>query len=174
MTMRPGFMLYFELVPALASLDDREAGRLFKALMAYAQHGELQELHGLAEFAFLVMRPRIDKDEENYREKCRKTAYAAYVRLLKRNGEEPVAYEEWDGASVNACQQTSTDVNGCYTTTTTTPNTETVSISKTNAAQRQPSSQPSADSDTAWVLPYLEERRNRKRGGTECTNTSTD
>lgn len=95
MKQRPGFMLYFELVPALSSMEDAEAGTLFKALMAYAQYGEVRDLTGLAAFAFEVMRGRIDQDAENYAEKCRKNAYAAYVREAQRRGETPLEYEVW-------------------------------------------------------------------------------
>ena len=98
MNPRPGFMLYFELVPALSSMDDREAGLLFEALMAYAQYGEAQPLTGLPAFAFEVVRPRIDRDAENYAEKCRKNAYAAYAGAARRRGETPPDYADWTGA----------------------------------------------------------------------------
>lgn len=97
MKQRPGFMLYFELVGALSSMEDADAGKLLKALMAYAQYGEVQELTGLAAFAFEVVRPRIDRDNEVYQEKCRKNAYYSYVSAAKRRGETPVEYEEWCG-----------------------------------------------------------------------------
>ena len=99
MTERPGFMLYFDLVDALQSLDDVQAGQLFKALMAYAQTGEVRELTGLADFAFRFARPRIDRDAEIYREKCRKNAYAVYVREAQRRREQPLEYEEWSTRS---------------------------------------------------------------------------
>lgn len=115
---RPGFMLYFELVPALSTMDDVEAGLLFKALMAYAQYGEVRPLTGLSAFAFQVIRPRIDKDAENYAEKCRKSAYAAYVRDTQRRQETPLEYEVW-------CSQLSDDIGRYPTTTTTTTTTAT-------------------------------------------------
>ena len=100
MKKRPGFMLYFDLADALFSLEDAEAGRLFKALMAYSQTGEVRPLTGQADFAFKVARPRMDKDEENYRERCRRNAYAVYVREAHRRQEVPAEYERWcEGAS---------------------------------------------------------------------------
>lgn len=160
MTERPGFMLYFELVPALASMDDGAAGALFKALMAYAQYGEVRELSGIAEFAFLVARPRIDRDNEVYQEKCRKNAYNAYAGACRRRGELPVEYEEWDGerTPANACERIPT------TTPNATPNTKTKSISIPATAQPSGSPTPAAaDSNTAWVVPFLEQER-KKRG----------
>lgn len=157
-------MLYFELVPALSMLDDGDAGALFKALMAYAQYGEVRDLTGSAEIAFQMMRGRIDRDSAAYQEKCRKSAYAAYVRDTQRQGEIPLEYEAW-------CSRSSDDIGRYPTTTTNTiPNTvsNTNAVSNTTAIQRQPNRSsappPAADSDTSWVLPYLEERnQNRKR-----------
>ena len=156
MNQRPGFMLYFELSPALETLDDRAAGRLLKALMAYAQYGELRELDGMESLAFLLMRGRIDRDAETYREKCRKNAYAVYVRDVRRAGGEPLEYEDW----------VSNDIERYPTTTTTptaTPNTNTKSISIPAAAQPSGSSHPPAvNGDTAWVVPFLEQERERR------------
>ena len=159
MTERPGFMLYFELVPALASMDDGAAGALFKALMAYAQYGEVRELTGIAEFAFLVAKPRIDRDNEAYQEKCRRSAYAVYVRDIRRAGGEPVEYEQWLSGDIERYPTTTT-------TTTATPNTNTKSISIPNTAQPSGSpTPPAADSNTAWVVPFLEQERERKKRG---------
>ena len=116
MKERPGFMLYFDLVDALSSMEDTEAGALFKALMAYARYGEVQELTGLAAFAFEVVRGRIDRDAEAYAEKCRKNAYAVYVREAQRRQEPPMEYEIW-------CSQVSGDIERYPTTTTTTTTT---------------------------------------------------
>ena len=177
MKQRPGFMLYFELVGALGSMEDAEAGRLLKALMAYAQYGEVQELTGLAAFAFEVVRPRIDRDNEAYQEKCRKSAYAAYVRDVQRQGESPLEYEDWCGRPSDDIGRYPTRTTTTTTTTipTTASNTNTVSNKISNAVfnktatadGRKPDSRSEAsavDSDTSWVLPYLEEcRQNKKR-----------
>jgi len=122
---RPGFMLYFELVPALSSMEDAEAGALFKALMAYAQYGEMRDLTGLAAFAFEVVRPRIDRDAEAYREKCRKSAYATYIRDMQRRQVLPLDYETWQ-------QQLSDDI-GRYPTQ---QNNNTTNNTNTAADQR--------------------------------------
>ena len=95
MTERPGFMLYFDLMPALDLLKDEEAGRLFRALMAYGQYGELQELSGSEAVAFQMLRPRMDRDRAAYAEKCLKNTYATYVREIRRQGGVPLEYEDW-------------------------------------------------------------------------------
>ena len=175
MRERPGFMLYFELEPALSRLNDEEAGRLLKALMAYAQYGEVRELSGAEAVAFLMMRGRMDRDAETYRTKCRRNAYNAYVSAAKRRGELPVPYEEWDGERTQAtvCERKPTAIPTAATDTTTDTTTDTIAnpntISNTiantianaapNADQRRSSRASAAvDGDTAWVLSYLEER----------------
>ena len=80
-------MLYFELEPTLSLLNYEEAGRLLKALMAYAQHGELKDLSESETVAFRMMRGRMDRDAEAYWHKCRKNAYNADVSVAKRRGE---------------------------------------------------------------------------------------
>lgn len=143
MKERPGFMLYFELVPALSSMEDAEAGTLFKALMAYARYGEVQELTGLAAFAFDVVRPRIDRDAEVYAEKCRKNAYAAYLGAAKRRGETVVEYENWDGA--DACERMPTQRSS--------NNKNSLSATQRSAG---PHLQPGGDPE--WMKPYMEQR----------------
>ena len=95
MAGRPGFMMYFDLAPALSKLTDEEAGMLFKAIMDYASTGEVQNLPGICDFAFEVIRPRIDKDREAYEETCRKNNYIAYIREAKRKGNSYLEYDEW-------------------------------------------------------------------------------
>ena len=125
MTDRPGFMLYFELSPALETLEDAAAGRLLKALMAYAQHGEVRDLTGTESFAFMMMRGRMDRDAEAYREKCRKSAYSAYVREARRRGGVPLTYGDWLSFDIDRCRTMSDDVERYPTITTTTdPTTE--------------------------------------------------
>ena len=162
MQNKPGLMLYFDALPALEILSDEEAGRLFRALLAYGRYGELRELSGPEAVAFQMLRGRIDRDEAAYREKCRKTAYAAYVRESRRSGSFPLEYEAW---TVTGDQMMSDDIRR-YATITVTPNTTTASNPTGNTKQppdgfsTEFSTKPE---DTDWVLPYLEETRQQRR-----------
>lgn len=170
MNERPGFMLYFELMDALSSMEDAEAGALFKALMAYARWGEVRELTGLADFAFRIARPRIDRDAEAYREKCRKNTYSVYVREARRQQAEPLEYEEW------RCRA-SDDIGRYPTTTSTATTTATAAAAQTSTASAARTNQnkhhlsktkqgsaavPVQNADTAWVEEFLEQERKRK------------
>ena len=95
MADRPGFMLYFDVSPALARVTDAEAGKLFKALFDYAQRGEVPSLDGMAGFAFDFIRPRLDRDADSYAERCAKSKYAVLAREAKKTGEELPPFEVW-------------------------------------------------------------------------------
>lgn len=138
MAERPGFMIYFDIAPALFKLTDDEAGKLFKAIMDYATSGTVHDLGGICEFAFDVIRPRIDRDRAAYEEKCRKNSYTAYVREAKRKGNSFLSYDEWLTHETNVHEreqslpnvherdqlQLQQQLNSNTTTTTTTTTTE--------------------------------------------------
>ena len=110
MAERPGFMLYFDATPALDRLSDLEAGQLFKALLHYAQFGEVSALDGLAGFAFDLLRPRLDRDRQSYEDRCEKNRYTAYARETRRRGEEPMDFESW---KFSDCAESSQVVTKC-------------------------------------------------------------
>lgn len=118
MAERPGFMIYFDIAPALSKLTDEEAGKLFKAIMDYATSGNVHELDGICGFAFEVIRPRIDRDKEAYEEKCRKSSYSTYVRECKKRDEQAMSYEKWLESLSNDIERyhTTSNVNERYPT----------------------------------------------------------
>ena len=62
MGKRPGVMLYFDLRPSLKLLSTEDRGRLFDAILDYAELGVVPELDGMLAMAWEFIRPRIDKD----------------------------------------------------------------------------------------------------------------
>lgn len=108
---RPGVMIYFDtLCPALARLNDEQAGALLRGILGYAQTGAIPELDAMPGMAFDLLRPSIDRDEERYFEAIEQRRYAVYCREAKKHGKEPVSYEDWQ-------RMTSDDI-GRYPTTT--------------------------------------------------------
>lgn len=57
--------LFVDYRDAIEPLDDAERGRLFTALLMYAQTGEAPELSGNERFLFPMMRAQIDRDAES-------------------------------------------------------------------------------------------------------------
>ena len=75
------FAVYIEHRGAVDCLDDAMAGRLFKALFAYAVDGTEPEWEDKALTAvFMMFRSQVDRNAEAYREKCAKNAANASRR----------------------------------------------------------------------------------------------
>lgn len=75
------FAVYIEHRGAVDCLDDAMAGRLFKALFAYAADGTEPEWDDKALTAvFMMFRSQVDRNADAYREKCAKNAANASRR----------------------------------------------------------------------------------------------
>ena len=93
---RPGVMLYFDSVrPALNRLDDMKCGQLFRAVVDYAEYGEIKDLDPLVGMAFDLLVPRIDRDAERYEESREQRQYAVYCREKQKAGEPCLKIAEW-------------------------------------------------------------------------------
>lgn len=71
-TKVPGMLIYFEHEHMLSFLSDEEAGKLFRALMAYGKEKtepDFKENKALS-MAFSVFKMSIDKNDEQYAKKC--------------------------------------------------------------------------------------------------------
>lgn len=137
---RPGIMLYFDILEPIRVLPDADKGRLLVAMLEYGQSGTVPEFDGDLglTLAWGFVKPKIDKDSEEYNRTILKRQYATFCRDRKRKGEPDITFEEWlmtiDGQSY---QVVSSDIK-CYPTTsttpTTTPSTNTSTTSTTAAA----------------------------------------
>jgi len=104
---KPGVMIYFDLLPCIRHLSMEEAGLLLHACLNYGQSGIEPELTGGAAIAWAFVQQRIDRDDREYKRKTAKARYAVYHREAKKNGLQPVSFEEWqDGAAQNTAPVT--------------------------------------------------------------------
>lgn len=118
---RPGVMIYFELLDALAVLEDAEKGRLFEAILRYARDGEVPEFPpGALAAVWAMTKPRIDLDAERYAERCEK----ARAAITKR----------WDDTKEYERILTNTERTNSTTTPTTTSTPTPTSTSSSTAA----------------------------------------
>ena len=70
MSERPGFMLYFDIEPALTMLDDYQRGQLFTAIMEYAHYAAVPDFEDkLIGMAWSLIRPILDRDRRSYEKK---------------------------------------------------------------------------------------------------------
>lgn len=133
---RPGIMVYFDMMGPLSKLQDADKGRLFWAMLEYGKSGVVPKFDVLAlDLAWEFVKPKIDKDKENYDRQIQQKQYAAFSREVKKNGLSPVSYDDWKKLSdIEKERMISVDI-GRYPTTTTTPSTSTnTSTSITTAA----------------------------------------
>lgn len=93
---RPGIMVYFDMMGPLRKLPDADKGRLFWAMLEYGKFGTVPQFEGLAlELAWEFVKPKIDKDSEEYNRTVLKRQYATFCRDRKKKGEPDISFEEW-------------------------------------------------------------------------------
>lgn len=125
-TARPGVMIYFDIRPLMELLSEVQRGQLITGILDYAEDGAEPDYSmdiGLA-VAWTQIKPKIDRDEEQYKDKVLKSRYAAYCKIEKAHERMPVLFEEW---VISDCGRLTkaTDDNGRYPTIATTSVTST-------------------------------------------------
>lgn len=95
MSERPGVMLYFDVLPALEKMEASDAGRLFVAVLRYAQGGIEPELDGAADLVWSFIKSSIDRDGRRYRHKQLQAQWKVYCREERKFGREPLPFDGW-------------------------------------------------------------------------------
>ena len=134
---RPGIMVYFDMLGPIRVLSDEDKGRLFLAMLEYGQDGTVPQFDGMLALAWGFIKPKIDKDEEEYNMSVLRRQYATVCRERKRKGEPDISFDEWLKTNrINNHQWSSmvTNDNQWCPTTTTTTNTSTTTATATAAA----------------------------------------
>lgn len=112
MAKKPGVMIYFETGQSIKGLDYETKGRLFEAIMEYAEHGTTPPMDGILAAVWPFVATSIDRDSARYDELVEKKRKAGQASAAKRQ------------ALADSSQQVSTGVDGCQQiqpTTTSTP-----------------------------------------------------
>ena len=133
---RPGIMLYFETLRAIKVLPLEDIGRLTLAMLEYGEEGINPEFEGMLALAWGFVKPKLDKDKEEYERTILKRQYATYCRDRKKRGEPDVGFDEWLSMITNDNQDDhmiSHDTKW-YPTTTTSTTTKTTTSTTTAAA----------------------------------------
>lgn len=92
---RPGIMLYFDILEPIRALPDADKGKLFVAMLEYGQHGVAPAFDGMLALAWGFIKPKIDKDEEEYKQSVLRRQYATVCRERKRRGQADITFEDW-------------------------------------------------------------------------------
>lgn len=136
---RPGIMLYFDILEPIKVLPDADKGRLLVAMLEYGKSGTVPVFDGMLALAWGFVKPKIDKDEEEYNLSVLRRQYATVCRERKKKGEPEITFDEWLKTNCNHDNQKTsmmTNDNQWYptTTTATTPSTSTSTTTATAAA----------------------------------------
>lgn len=131
---RPGIMVYFDMMGPLKVLPDADKGRLFWAMLEYGQSGTAPKFDGMLALAWEFVKPKIDKDSEEYNRTVLKRQYATFCRDRKKKGEPEISFEEWMMTIDHQSYQVISSDIKWYPTTTTTPATNTSTTTATAAA----------------------------------------
>ena len=134
---RPGIMLYFDILEPIKVLPDADKGRLLVAMLEYGKCGIVPEFDGMLALAWGFVRPKIDKDEQEYNMSVLRRQYATVCRERKKKGEPEITFDEWLNTKDNQGNQRPsmmTNDNQWYPTTTTPASTTTSTTTATAAA----------------------------------------
>ena len=90
-------MIYFDLLPIIRELSAEQAGRLFVAILEYADNGNLPEFgeDPVLRMAWACVQGKVDRDIVAYKEKCSKNSYNQYKRWQQEKGFDPLSFEQW-------------------------------------------------------------------------------
>ena len=143
---RPGIMLYFDILEPIRVLPDADKGRLLVAMLEYGQSGTVPEFTGMLALAWGFVKPKLDKDSEEYNRTVLKRQYATFCRDRKKKGEPEIGFDEWLMAIDDQSYQViSSDIKWhptTSTTPTTTPSTNTSTTTTTAAAATTKTTEP--------------------------------
>lgn len=134
---RPGVMLYFDMLEPIRVLPDADKGRLLTAILEYGKDGIVPEFDGMLALAWGFVRPKIDRDLQEYERTVLRRQYATFCRERKRKNEPEVSFEEWlmiTGNQNHHMISHDTNDDQWYPTTTTNTSTTTTPSTTTKTA----------------------------------------
>lgn len=123
---RPGIVLYFDFLEPIRVLPDADKGRLLVAILEYGKEGKVPQFDGMLALAWGFIRPKLDRDSEEYEKTILKRQYATFCREIKRKGLPDVDFDDWLMMTDDEkCQLLSCDTTRHLTITKTQTQTET-------------------------------------------------
>ena len=147
---RPGIMLYFDILEPIRALPDSDKGRLLVAILEYGQSGKVPQFNGELglTLAWGFVKPKIDKDSEEYNKTVLKRQFATFCRDRKKKGEPDITFEEWLMTIDNNGNHVIPNDTTWHPTTTTTPSTSTNTSSTITTAAAASTSESEGGGDS--------------------------
>lgn len=110
--MRPGTIIYFDLLEDLADFTDEEAGKLLRALLLYGTTGEVPCFSDRGMKAvWRKIQAWADRDSQKYDRAVLQRRYAVYCRKMRQEEQEPLGFTEWAEEQCTGDNGPSTDDN---------------------------------------------------------------
>lgn len=157
MMPKPGVMFYFDVRPCIKRLSLEEKGRLFEAILDYAEFGAVPDVDGTLGVAWDFIQPKIDRDGERYDKQIEQKQYAAFSREIKKQGKIPIPFDDWKALSdYERCRLISGDTERYPTTTST--STSTTTDNKESVADKPPTRHKFSPPSVEDVLTYCQEQ----------------
>lgn len=145
---RPGIMLYFDILEPIRVLPDAEKGRLLIAMLEYGRDGITPEFDGMLSLAWGFVRPKIDRDKENYDNQIMQKQFASFSREIKKRSLPPISFDEWKMLSVDERDRLISGDIERYPTTTTTATSTTAAATSTSTTTNTTASTAAAATGT--------------------------
>ena len=94
---KPGVMIYFSVLEALAPMSNAEKGVLFEAILRFARDGEEPDFGKFKNLKPLwhLLKASLVADNNRYYQVTAQRQYAAYVRWSKKRGQNALDYDDW-------------------------------------------------------------------------------
>lgn len=92
---RPGIILYLDMLDPLKSMSLDDVGRLTLAMLEYEKSGKLPEFNGILAIVWGFVKPKMDRDAEEYERTILKRKYASFCRECKKKGEQDMSFDDW-------------------------------------------------------------------------------
>lgn len=153
---RPGIMLYFDILEPIKVLSDADKGRLLVAMLEYGQSGKQPQFDGMLALAWGFVKPKIDKDSEEYNRTVLKRMYATFCRDRKKKNEPEVSFEEWLIIIDDQKDQMISHDTKWYPTTTTTTAPSTTPATNTTSSTSTAAAATANTTDDAAATAYRE------------------
>ena len=123
-----GFVIYGDVQAVVDELNDEQAGKLFRAMLAYFATGKAPKFDGILKYVWIPIKQQMDRDKEKYDAKCEKNRakIQKYWDSVKANTNEYNGIQTYTNAT-NTKTNTNTDTNtkkDTDTNTTTDTNTD--------------------------------------------------
>ena len=106
-----GFVIYGDVQAVVDELNDEQAGKLFRAMLAYFATGKAPKFDGILKYVWIPIKQQMDRDKEKYDAKCEKNR----AKIQKY----------WDGVKANTNEYNSIQTYSNATNTKTNTNTDT-------------------------------------------------